>query len=47
MLDRRFARRAQAATDLYWIPALMALLLLAVRFAPFYFWRNPMRKAPQ
>jgi mxaL protein len=35
MLDRRFARRAQAATDLYWIPALMALLLLAVRFAPF------------
>jgi mxaL protein len=35
MLDRRFARRAQAATDLYWIPALLALLLLAVRFAPF------------
>jgi mxaL protein len=35
MLDRRFARRAQAATDLYWIPALMALGLLAVRFAPF------------
>jgi mxaL protein len=35
MLDRRFARRARAATDLYWIPALMALLLLAVRFAPF------------
>jgi mxaL protein len=34
MLDRRFARRAQAATDLYWIPALIALLLLAVRFAP-------------
>jgi mxaL protein len=34
MLDRRFARRAQAATDLYWIPALTALLLLAVRFAP-------------
>jgi mxaL protein len=34
MLDRRFARRAQAATDLYWIPAVMALLLLAVRFAP-------------
>jgi mxaL protein len=35
MLDRRFARRAQAATALYWIPALLALLLLAVRFAPF------------
>ena len=34
MLDRRFARRAQAATDLYWIPALTALVLLAVRFAP-------------
>jgi mxaL protein len=38
MLDRRFARRAQAPTDLYWIPALMALLLLAVRFAPFIFY---------
>jgi hypothetical protein len=35
MSDRRFARRTQAATDLYWIAALMALVLLAVRFAPF------------
>jgi mxaL protein len=34
MLDKRFARRSQAATDLYWIPGLMAVLLLAVRFAP-------------
>jgi mxaL protein len=34
MLDKRFARRHTAATDLYWIPALVALLLLAVRFAP-------------
>jgi mxaL protein len=32
--DRRFARREKAATDLYWIPALGALLLLAWRFAP-------------
>jgi mxaL protein len=34
MLDERFARRAKAATDLYWIPATAALLLLIVRFAP-------------
>jgi mxaL protein len=34
MLDERFVRRAKAATDLYWIPALAALLILAVRFAP-------------
>jgi mxaL protein len=35
ILDRRFARREKAATDLYWIPALIALVLLAVRFSPF------------
>jgi mxaL protein len=35
ILDKRFARRAKAASDLYWIPALIALLLLAVRFSPF------------
>jgi mxaL protein len=35
MLDRRVARREKAATDLYWIPALVALLLLGIRFAPF------------
>jgi hypothetical protein len=34
MLDKRFSRRHAAATDLYWIPSLIALLLLAVRFAP-------------
>lgn len=34
MLDRRFARREKAATDLYWIPALAALVLLALRFSP-------------
>jgi mxaL protein len=34
MLDRRFARRELALTDLYWIPALGALLLLAARFSP-------------
>jgi mxaL protein len=34
MLDRRFARREKALTDLYWIPALVALMLLAARFSP-------------
>ena len=34
MLDKRFARRHTAATDLYWMPTLIALVLLAVRFAP-------------
>ena len=33
MLDKRFARRQKAATDLYWIPALAALLSLVLRFA--------------
>jgi mxaL protein len=46
MLDRRFARRAQAATDLYWIPALMALLLLAVRFAPLLLAETNAKSAP-
>jgi mxaL protein len=46
MLDRRFARRAQAATDLYWIPALMALLLLAVRFAPLLLAESDAERAP-
>jgi mxaL protein len=35
MRDKRVARREKAPTDLYWIPALLALGLLAVRFAPF------------
>jgi mxaL protein len=34
MVDRRFARREKASTDLYWIPALAALVLLAARFSP-------------
>jgi mxaL protein len=34
MLDKRFARREMALTDLYWIPALLALILLAARFSP-------------
>lgn len=34
MLDKRFARRDEALTDLYWIPALLALVLLAARFSP-------------
>jgi len=46
MLDRRFARRAQAATDIYWIPALMALLLLAARFAPSLLAKSNAERAP-
>lgn len=34
MLDRRFARSQAAETDLRWIPAVLALLLLVWRFAP-------------
>ena len=34
MLDRRFAQSRRADADLRWIPALLALLLLAWRFAP-------------
>lgn len=34
MLDRSFAQYQAADTDLRWIPALLALLLLARRFAP-------------
>ncbi len=32
--DQHFARRRPTPTDLYWIPASMALLLLAIRFRP-------------
>jgi mxaL protein len=46
MLDRRFARRAQAPTDIYWIPALMALLLLAVRFAPSLLAKSNAERTP-
>jgi mxaL protein len=34
MLDKRFARQTKAPTDLYWMPALAALLVLAARFMP-------------
>ena len=34
MRDSRFARRRWAPTDIAWIPALAALLMLAVRFRP-------------
>jgi len=32
MRDSRFARRVPSPTDVAWIPALAALLLLAIRF---------------
>ena len=34
MLDRRYAERKQVPTDLSWLPASIALLLLALRFRP-------------
>jgi mxaL protein len=34
MRDTRYARRAPAPVDLYWLPVAAALLLLAVRFSP-------------
>ena len=34
MLDSRFAYRKPVPTDLYWIPAAAALLILALRFRP-------------
>jgi mxaL protein len=34
MRDRRFARRAPVPTDLYWLPAMAALILLVLRFLP-------------
>jgi mxaL protein len=40
ILDKRFARREKAATDLSWIPALAALLVLAARFSPLRFKRR-------
>jgi mxaL protein len=47
MLDRRFAQTQPADTDLRWIPALLALLLLAWRFAPDFGWRREKRKVPE
>ena len=34
MLDSRFAQRKPVPTDLYWIPAAAALILLTLRFRP-------------
>jgi mxaL protein len=34
MRDSRFARRGPVPTDIYWVPAAVALLLLALRFRP-------------
>jgi mxaL protein len=47
MLDRRYAQHLPADTDLRWIPALLALLLLAWRFAPDFGWlrrRHPLEQ---
>jgi mxaL protein len=47
MLDSRYAQQVPTETDLRWIPALLALLLLAWRFAPDFGWlreRRPMRQ---
>jgi mxaL protein len=40
MLDRRYAQYLPADADLRWIPALLALLLLAWRFAPDFGWKR-------
>jgi mxaL protein len=34
MRDSNFARRTPVATDIYWIPTLIALLILSWRFVP-------------
>lgn len=46
MLDTRFAERRPAGVDLRWIPALLALLLLAWRFAPDGGWGRAKRFMP-
>jgi len=43
MLDRRFAQLLPAEVDLRWIPASLALLLLAWRFAPDVGWLRARR----
>jgi mxaL protein len=47
MLDRRYAELVPTDTDLRWIPALLALLLLVWRFAPDLSWlreRQPAKR---
>lgn len=41
MRDHRFARRTAVPTDLYWLPAAAALLLLVLRFRPTRVWKWP------
>jgi len=43
MRDHRFARRRATPTDLSWLPAALAMVLLAVRFRPDGLWRTPGR----
>ncbi|WP_116810084.1 vWA domain-containing protein [Steroidobacter cummioxidans] len=43
--DQRFARRRPTPTDLYWLPASIAVLLLALRFRPD--WRQLQRHSPR
>ena len=38
MRDRRFAQRGPVPTDLYWLPAMAALMLLVWRFLPSRPW---------
>jgi len=45
MLDRRYAELVPTDTDLRWIPALLALALLAWRFAPDFGWLRERRPA--
>jgi mxaL protein len=45
MLDKRYAQMVPTETDLRWIPALLALLLLAWRFAPDFAWLR--RRRPE
>jgi len=40
MQDARFARRRRAPTDIGWIPALAALVMLVVRFRPSVGWSS-------
>ncbi|NIF79717.1 MxaL protein [Paraburkholderia sp. Cy-641] len=40
LLDPRFARREPVPSDLRWIPALLALVLLVVRFVPDVAWQR-------
>jgi mxaL protein len=48
MRDPRFARRKPVATDISWVPAAAALLLLALRFRPDFGRRKPARrKSPE